>query len=104
MKKNRLIFYAVFTIFHVTAFIFTIIIENNTSILFSIVPHVPKFKYATLFGLLLIVSDFIWSWKSNKEAEKEKGAIVHELNMLKAKLFDLQESGRKTDTSAGTKS
>lgn len=95
MKKNRLIFYAIFALFHIGAFLFTVLLDNDTSLLFSMVKYVPWFKYGTLIGVLLIISDFIWAWTSIKESEKEKSALSHELNTLKAKLFDLQESAKK---------
>ena len=95
MKKNRLIFYMIFAIFHIAAFIFTVILDNNTSLLFGMVKYVPLFKYGTLLGLLLLVGDFTWSWIVAKDSEAEKESLRHELNVLKAKLFDLQESSRK---------
>ena len=95
MKKNRLIFYAIFALFHIGAFLFTVILDNNTSLLFSMVQYVPLFKYGTLLGVLLIIADFAWAWVAGKEAEKEKSALSHELNTLKAKLFDLQEAAKK---------
>lgn len=98
MKRNRLIFYSVFAVFHICAFIFTAIIDNNTSLLFKMVQYVPWFKYATLFGLILLVVDFMWALRINKETTKEKDALSHELNTLKAKLFDLQEAAKQPTT------
>jgi len=95
MNKNRLIFFAVFAVFHLCAFVFTIMLDNDTSLLFSIVKYVPLFKYATLLGFILLVIDVIWSWIINRDLQKEKGALTHELNTLKAKLFDLQEAAKK---------
>jgi len=94
MTKNRLIFYAIFAAFNLGAFIFTIILENNTSMLFSMVQYVPWFKYGALLGLILVIIDVIWSWIINRESTKEKAALTHELNTLKAKLFDLQEEAK----------
>lgn len=94
MTKNRLIFYAIFAAFNLAAFIFTLILENNTSMLFSMVQYVPWFKYGTLLGLILVIIDVIWSWIINRESQKEKAALTHELNTLKAKLFDLQEEAK----------
>jgi len=102
MNKKRLLFYAIFAVFHLSAFIFTIIIENNSQALFSMVKYVPWFKYGTLLGLVLVVVDVIWSWTLNRDVQKEKSALNHELNTLKAKLFDLQEAARKS-SSAPTK-
>lgn len=95
MNRNRLIFYAVFAAFHLGAFIFTIVIENNTTMLFSMVKYIPWFKYGTLLGLILVIADVIWSWIINKESQRERGALTHELNTLKAKLFDLQEAAKE---------
>src|SRR6187401_3454497 len=94
MKKSRLILYTIFAVYHLGAFIFTTILDNDTSLLFSIVKYVPLFKWITLFGLLLLVVDFIWALKVNKEAEKEKSVAEHEMNTLKAKIFDIQESSK----------
>jgi hypothetical protein len=95
MKKNRLIFYAIFATFHLIAFIFTVLLDNNTNLLFSMVKYVPWFKYGTLLGVLLLIADFVWAWLTNKEANKEKAKLTHELDMLKSRLFDLQEAAKK---------
>lgn len=96
MTKNRWIFYTFFIVFHVSAFIFTVALEKNTSLLFSLVNKVPWFKWITLLGVILLVTDIVWSIIANKEQEKEKSALNHELNTLKAKLFDLQETARNS--------
>lgn len=98
MSKNRLIFFCVFAAFHLGAFIFTVVLENNSSMLFSMVKFIPWFKYGTLLGLILLIIDVVWSWIINRDSQKEKAVLTHELNMLKAKLFDLQESAK--DSSA----
>jgi ABC-type transport system involved in cytochrome bd biosynthesis fused ATPase/permease subunit len=94
MTKNRLIFYAIFAAFNLGAFIFTLMLENNTQMLFSMVQYVAWFKFATLLGLILVIIDVIWSWFIYRESQREKNALQHELNTLKAKLFDLQEEAR----------
>ena len=91
MTKNRLIFYAIFAAFNLASFIFTLVLENNTQMLFSMVQYVPLFKYGTLLGLILVIIDVIWSWIINRDSQKEKSA----LNTLKAKLFDMQEQQAK---------
>jgi hypothetical protein len=98
MNKNRLIFYAIFAAFHLGAFIFTIAIENNSSMLFSMVKYVPWFKYGTLLGLILVIIDVIWSWIINRDLQKQKAALTNEVTALKAKIFDLQESARESQT------
>jgi uncharacterized membrane protein len=95
MTKNRLIFYIIFAVFHLGAFLFTIALDNNTGILFKMVGWVPAFKWVTLLGLILLIIDVIWVYASQKESVKERAALNHELNTLKAKLFDLQEAARQ---------
>jgi len=95
MNKNRLIFYIVFAAFHLGAFIFTVVLDNDTGLLFKMVSWVPTFKWITFLGLLILIVDVVWAFKANKDAAKEKSALTHELNTLKAKLFDLQEDAKK---------
>ncbi|HET9487069.1 MAG TPA: hypothetical protein VFO54_06530 [Chryseosolibacter sp.] len=95
MKKNRWIFYSIFGLFHLISFIFTVTLDNNTSLLFKMVKWVPAFKWVTLIGLILLVIDIVWSMRTQKESDKEKMALHHELNTLKAKLFDMQEAANK---------
>ena len=102
MTKNRWIFYSVFGVFHLSAFIFTVTIDNNSSILFKMVGWVPTFKWVTLLGLILLIVDVIWVLSRNKEEAKEKAALNHELNTLKAKLFDMQEASRNTEAQRPT--
>ncbi|MBL0740212.1 hypothetical protein [Chryseolinea lacunae] len=95
MNKTRIIFYSVFAIFHIGAFIFTLLIQDF-GFLTKIYNYIGLFKYITFFGILLIIADVVWSWRVNRDNEKEKGALTHELNMLKAKLFDLQETAKSS--------
>lgn len=97
MTKNRWIFYAIFAAFHLASFIFTVVIDNNSSLLFKMVGWVPSFKWVTLLGLILLIVDILWSRMERKDADKEKSALNHELQTLKAKLFDMQEDSRKRD-------
>ncbi|MBT1688751.1 hypothetical protein [Dawidia soli] len=96
MSKNRVIFYIVFALFHLGAFIFTVVLDNNTNLLFSMVSWVPYFKWVTFLGVILIIADVIWSWIINRDSQREKAALIQELNTLKAKLFDMQEASSKS--------
>jgi hypothetical protein len=91
MKKNRLIFYLIFALFHIGAFIFTVVLGNSSSFLISMFSWVPYFKWVTLLGVVLVIVDFIWATIAMKEVNREKSALSHEVNTLKAKMFDLQE-------------
>ncbi len=96
MSKNRIIFYLVFTAFHVGAFIFTLLIQDF-GFLTRIYEYIGMFKFITFFGIMLIVTDMIWSWMVYRDSKKENAALTHELNTLKAKLFDLQETAKQVE-------
>jgi hypothetical protein len=99
MKKNRLIFYLIFALFHIGAFIFTVALSNNSTFLMSMFSWVPYFKWVTLIGVILVGVDFVWSWIAVKDSARESAALFQEVNTLKAKLFDLQEElTRKSST------
>ena len=100
MKKHRIIFYLIFALFHVGALIFTIKLGNDSTFLMSMFSWVPYFKWVTLLGVILVVVDFIWAWIVVNESNREKAALSHEVNALKAKLFDMQEQMTKTASSA----
>ena len=93
MSRNRIILYVIFLAFQVGAFIFTLMIQDF-EFLTSIFKHIAMFKYITFFGIILIVTDIVWSWIVSRDSQKEKAALTHELNTLKAKLFDLQEKAK----------
>ena len=91
MKKSRLIFYLIFALFHIGAFIFTFMLGKDSGFLMSMFSWVPYFKWVTLLGVVFVLIDFIWAWAAAKERDREKEALSHEVNTLKAKLFDVQE-------------
>ena len=91
MKKNRVIFYILFALFHLGAFIFTVALGNDSGFLMSMFSWVPYFKWVTLVGVLLVLIDFVWTSIEVKNRNREKAALQHEVNTLKAKLFDMQE-------------
>ncbi len=95
MKKSRLIFYLIFALFHIGAFTFTVALGNDTSFLMRMFSWVPYFKWVTLLGVLLVLIDFIWSMKANRDHDHEKDTLGREVNTLKAKLFDMQEDRPK---------
>src|SRR5690606_19973427 len=98
---NRAIFYIIFALFHIGAFVFTVKLGNDRAFLLSVYDWVSYFKWVTLLGLVLVVIDFIWTLISINEHGREKAALVHEVNALKAKLFDMQEAKTKSDDDKG---
>ena len=97
MKKNRLIFYAVFGAFHLFLTIFTMYVDaqrNDFAFLTQMLGWISLMKYGAFFGLILLITDVIWDLSTNRENRREQAALNHEINILKAKLFDLQESAK----------
>lgn len=98
MKKNRLIFYAVFGAFHLFLVVFTIFIESNKndfSFLTQMLKWMSVMKYGAFLGLVLLIADLVWALKVNRDEQKEKAVLAQENNTLKAKLFDLQEAAKQ---------
>lgn len=95
MKQGRIIFYVIFLLFHVGAFIFTVYLAKDSNFLMSMFSWVPYFSWVTFLGIVLVIIDFIWSWASAKQRQRERDALAHEVNTLKAKLFDMQEEMTK---------
>jgi hypothetical protein len=95
MNKRRLIFLLVFGLYHLAAVIFTIYIDFNSSILFSLLDKIGLFKWGALFGIVLFGVEAFWSWRDAKDAEREREAMRLENNTLKAKVYDLTEASKK---------
>jgi len=91
MARSRIIFYIIFGVYQLLAFIFTIVMESSASFLFKLVAYVGWFKYITFFGLLLIVTDFVWMWMDTRKQKKLEDGYRHENNVLKAKVYDMQQ-------------
>jgi ABC-type transport system involved in cytochrome bd biosynthesis fused ATPase/permease subunit len=97
MNKRRLIFFGIFGIYHLVAFIFTMMI-SDIGMALKIVPYISWFKYGTLLGLLLLVIDLIWWMMESKASLKTQEESRHENNTLKAKVYDLQETSKGAAT------
>lgn len=95
MNKRRIIFFAIFGVYHLVILIFTSYIDakkQDLSVLTSMYSFLHLFKYGAMLGLILFATDFIWNWIDNRAIAKEKEAFEFEINNLKAKVYDLQES------------
>ncbi len=98
MKKNRLIFYAIFAAFHLFIFFFSLYMDSNRDnfqVLIAMQSRIWMIKYGSMIGLVLLVVDIIWVSRGEKQHAVEKKALETELNTLKAKLFDIQEAEKK---------
>jgi ABC-type transport system involved in cytochrome bd biosynthesis fused ATPase/permease subunit len=97
MNKRRVIFFTIFGVYHLIIFIFTSYIDvqkQDLGVLTRMYGALLLFKYGAILGLLLFVTDFIWSWRFTKSVEKEQEALKFEINNLKAKVYDLQEASK----------
>ncbi len=95
MNKRRLIFLSVFGAYHLVALGFTVYMDLDQSILFKLLDKISDFKWVALFGLALLVIEALWTWRDSKQAEKDREAMRHENNTLKAKVYDLTEAAKK---------
>ena len=93
MTRNRIIFYGIFGVYQLLSFIFTIVIDstNSTSFLLGLLKYMSWFKYVTFLGLVLIIIDFVWIWMDARQQKKSEEEFRHENNVLKAKVYDLQQ-------------
>ena len=98
MKKNRIIFYAVFALFHLFIFFFSLYMDSqkdNIQFLLSMQKKIWMLKYGSFIGLILLLVDFIWLMRGEKERERQRLTHETEMTRLKAHLFDLQETAKK---------
>jgi putative Ca2+/H+ antiporter (TMEM165/GDT1 family) len=101
MNKRRIIFLSIFGGYHLVSFLFTLFMEsrmNDLSVLYGLFGKIYLFKYVAFLGLGLFVVEAVWTWRDSKNLEKEKEAMRHENNVLKAKVYDLAETVKKSST------
>lgn len=94
MTRKRIIFYSIFGVYQLAAFVFTLIVDSmqsNAIGLLSLIKYIGWFKYITFLGLVLVLIDFIWLWRDSSKQKKQDEAFRHENNVLKAKVYDMQE-------------
>lgn len=72
--------------------------KEDLSFLYSMFGKITWFKYGTLLGLGLFIAEVVWTWLDNKNFEKEKEAMRHENNVLKAKVYDLQNGSNQSSS------
>ena len=99
MKKNRLIFYSIIGALHLLVFLFTLYMDSkkdDLQFLINLSKIIWLVKYAMFVLLVLFVTNFILHMRDNKRHKRENIQLIQEMNILKAKLYDLQETGKKT--------
>jgi len=98
MKRNRLIFYSVFGVLHLFIFFFSLYMDSqqeNFQFLIQMQGKIWMLKYCSFMLLILFGANVILHYRDNRRNIREKGELTHELNILKAKMYDQQE-GKKS--------
>jgi len=98
MKKNRLIFYGFFALFHLFIFFFSLYVDSqrdNLQFLLAMQKKIWMIKYGSFVGLVLLAIDVVWLLRGERSHSREMSKLEAEMMQLKAKLFDLQEEARK---------
>ena len=107
MKKNRLIFYAIIGGVHLLIFFFTLYMnskKDDLQFLINLSKIIWLLPWAMFMLLVLFVTNIILHVRDNKRHQRENVQLIQEMNTLKAKLYDFQESGKKTPEPNPTKS
>jgi hypothetical protein len=94
MSKRRLILYLVFAVYQLGAFIFTVMVDGHLDLL-GLLKFIPSFKYISFIGVLLIVADLVWYLIEKRTLRKRDEELIKENNVLKAKIYDLQQGNNK---------
>ncbi|MDV3308687.1 MAG: hypothetical protein LOY03_07710 [Cyclobacteriaceae bacterium] len=100
MSKSRTIFYCIFAAFHLFLFFFSLYVDRHSEdyqFLITLQSKIWLLKYGSFLGLLLLGIAVLWDLRDVRAHRKEKDQLNHEINVLKAKLFDIQEEQRKTE-------
>ena len=95
MKRNRLIFYSVFGVLHLFIFLFSLYMDSqrdNFQFLIQMQGRIWMLKYCSFILLILFATNVILHVRDNRRHTKEIDKLNHELNTLKARLYDKQES------------
>src|SRR6266487_1146531 len=96
MNKRRIIFLSIFGGYELIIFLLSLFVESNKSdvgFLFNIFGKIYLIKYGAFLGVAFLAVEFVWTWMDSKNVAKEKEAMRHENNVLKAKVYDLTNGG-----------
>ncbi len=106
MKRNRLIFYSVFGALHFFIFFFSLYMDGqkeNFQFLLEMQGRIWMLKYGSLILLILMATNVVLHYRDNRRHAREKEQLLHELNILKAKVYDFQEAGKPASSSQSPK-
>jgi ABC-type transport system involved in cytochrome bd biosynthesis fused ATPase/permease subunit len=100
MKNYRIIFYLVFAVYQLLIFFFILyaepkVVNVDWGFLIRLRDNFLWFKYGAFIGFVFVLIDFVWSYLFVRSEATEKQKLQQEVNSLKAKLFDTQESAKQ---------
>jgi hypothetical protein len=75
--------------------------KENLQFLLGMQGRIWMLKYGSLALLVLMATNVILHYRDNRRNTKENEQLRHELNVLKAKVYDFQEAA-KTKPSSST--
>ena len=107
MKNPRKTIIYLFLIFHLLQFIGALYIDarqDDLGFLLSIKGYLPWMKYFALTGLVLFLVAYIVVIRDTRSLRKALNQAKEEHTTLKAKLFDLQEVTKKSETTVAATS
>lgn len=105
MKNPRKTLIYIFLIFHLIQFIGALYIDarqDDLGFLLGIKGYLPWMKYFALTGLVIFLVAYIVVMRDFRLLRKSIDQAREEHTSLKAKLFDLQEASRKSDSLIST--
>lgn len=95
MKKPRSIFYFIYFLFHVGLLLASIYVNYKSEdfeFLLKLRERMDLMIYVSVVGVILFLVDIILVTMAVRNHNKETEKLQHEINSLKAKMFDLQEA------------
>ncbi len=93
MNRKRLYLYLALAVYQICAFIFTIMVDGHMDLL-GLLKFIKWFKYIAFLGIVLFIIDFIWYLVDRRAAGEREEELEHENTVLKAKVYDFQESAK----------
>lgn len=99
MRKPRSIFYIIYFLFHIGLLLVSIYVNYKSEdfeFLLKLRVRMDLMIYVAIAGLLLFFIDIMLITMEVRNHKKEREKLEHEVNSLKAKMFDLQEATKST--------
>lgn len=100
MKKGKTIFLIVYLVFHLVLLVAAIVVNQRAEdfkFLFSVRDNMGAAVWFAVVGLILFILNAMMVSISTRNHEKTEEKLRQEINTLKSKLYDLQDT-RPTQT------